>query len=90
MCPKKDLNDKILQAALEKFILNVGEMCRGASKSLRHLYPDIPWNNIIAMRNVLVHEYYKVEKETLWDVAEHKIPALKNWIQGILEEQKSI
>lgn len=85
---RKDINDKILQAALEKFIQNIGEMCRCASKKLQHLYPDIPWSNIIAMRNVLVHEYYRADIETLWDVAENKIPALKDWIQGILKEQK--
>lgn len=87
MCvSKKDLNDKILHAALQKFIQNIGEMCRGASKTLQDTYPDIPWRDIIAMRNILVHEYYKIEKETLWDVAEHKIPVLKNWIMGILEK----
>ena len=36
------------------------------------------------MHNILVHEYYKVEKETIWDIAEHKIPALKDWVTGIL------
>jgi len=83
---KKDVGDKFFNAALERFIINIGEMCRGASKTMQSQYPDIPWANIISMRNVLVHEYYKVNQETIWDIAEHKIPALKDWINGILEK----
>ncbi len=86
---KKDLKDKFIHAALQKFIQNIGEMCRGASKNLQDSYPDIPWRDIISMRNILVHEYYKIKQETLWDVAEHKIPALKDWITGILEQNKN-
>ena len=38
------------------------------------------------MRNYLVHEYYIIDQETIWDVAEHKIPALRDGIEGILND----
>jgi len=81
---RKNDNDPLVDAALERFVQNIGEMCRGASKELKQAYSEIPWADIVAMRHILVHEYYIVDKETLWDVAEHKIPVLKGWIEGIL------
>ena len=57
---EKQNRNKFLDAALERFIINIGEMCRGVSKKLQIQYSDIPWANIISMRNILVHEYYKL------------------------------
>jgi len=81
---QKESADKFMETALEKFIQNIGEMAKGVSLEIRLLYSEVPWSNIIGMRNILVHEYYKIKNERIWDVAEHKIPALKNWIEGIL------
>lgn len=79
--------DPLIQAATERFVQNIGEMCRGASEELKVAYPEVPWANIVGMRNILVHEYYLVNKETLWNVAEHKLPALKDWVSGILRKE---
>lgn len=84
-CVKKRHLDPLIQYALEKLITNIGEMARSVSPTLKQQYADIPWPNIVAMRNMLVHEYHKIDKETVWPVAEHKIPALKDWIIGIIE-----
>jgi uncharacterized protein with HEPN domain len=80
--------DKITQLALERLIGNIGEMCRTVSEELKAAYPDIPWAQIKGMRNTVIHEYHKIKKERIVDVAEHKIPALKDWIRGIIETSK--
>ncbi|MEZ5691423.1 MAG: HepT-like ribonuclease domain-containing protein [Rickettsiales bacterium] len=80
---KNDIADK----ALERYFEIIGEACRGVSKDILSKYPTIPWGNIIALRNIISHEYDKVEVKTLYDIAENKIPALRDWIIGILEEQ---
>lgn len=82
--------DALLESALERKYIIIGEACRAVSSELKHTYTGIPWADIIAMRNILVHEYYRVERATLWDVAEHKIPALKDWIQGIISGEKAV
>ncbi len=76
--------DRTTRQAIERNIQIIGEACRVISPELQARYPGVPWGNIRGMRHFLVHEYYRVEKETVWHVAEHKIPALRNWIQGIL------
>lgn len=78
--------DEKTQEAIERNLTIIGEACRVVSDELKSQYPLIPWSEIRGMRNILVHEYYITEKETIWDVAEHKIPALKSWIEGILEK----
>ncbi len=81
------LRNDIGEKALERYFEIIGEACRGVSENIRNKYPEIPWANIISLRNFISHEYDKVKIETLWDIAQHKIPALKDWIKGILEEQ---
>lgn len=85
---KLDERNDIHEKAMERYFEIIGEACRAVSKSLRADYPQVPWTNIIALRNVISHEYEKIDVKTLWDVAEHKIPALKHWIEGIIEAIK--
>ena len=58
---------------------------------LRHLQiigeamaPDIPWPKIIGMRNVLVHGYFEIDKDVVWDAAHRDVPSLKPGIQRLL------
>jgi len=82
-CGKRN---EMAKDAIERNLTIIGEACRVLSDDIKNQYPDIPWAGIRGMRNVLVHEYYLAEEETVWDVAEHKIPALKYLIIGILEQ----
>jgi len=78
--------DRIAQLALERCFEIIGEACRHISRPLRKAYPAIPWTSIIGLRNIVTHDCDKVDMMTIWDIAEHKIPALKDWIKGILDE----
>jgi uncharacterized protein with HEPN domain len=42
----------------------IGEAARALPEQVRQQYPDIPWNNIVGMRSVLVHEYFGVDFDT--------------------------
>lgn len=81
--------DEKTESAVLREITVMGEAARHISEQIKESYPDIPWKNIIGIRNILVHEYFQVEAETVWDTVEHKIPALKSWIEGILEQKFS-
>ncbi len=78
--------NKVSDRALERCFEIMGESCRRISQKIQQQYPSIPWGNIISLRNMITHEYDKVKIDTLWDIAEHKIPALKDWIKGIIVE----
>ena len=60
------LKDRKLQLAVERSIEIIGEAARRVSQSLREAHPEIPWQSIIALRNVLAHEYAEVKQEAIW------------------------
>jgi uncharacterized protein with HEPN domain len=51
---------------------------------VRALAPEIPWPKIIGMRNVLVHGYFEVDTEIVWDAASRDVPALRPAVERLL------
>ena len=64
----------------------IGESASRVSESLRARYPQVPWPDIVAMRNVIVHHYFGVDLDQVWDAVVNDLPALKGWITQMLEE----
>ncbi|MEQ1789660.1 MAG: HepT-like ribonuclease domain-containing protein, partial [Rickettsiales bacterium] len=52
-----DLQNEFAEKALERYFEIIGEACRGISNKVREQYPEIPWKNVIALRNIISHEY---------------------------------
>lgn len=48
--------------------------------------PEIPWSKMIGMRNILVHDYFRIDTEIVWQVVERDLPNLKRLLQTLLEE----
>jgi len=68
--------NRILRLALERLVQNVGEAARRVSPPTRAAHPDIPWQRITGMRNILVHEYDHIDNPTVWDVLRQDLPVL--------------
>ena len=64
----------------------IGEASRALPTALRESVSEIPWSKIIGMRNVLVHNYFKIDLNTLWDTVQIDIPKLKPKIINLLQE----
>ncbi len=67
----------------------IGEAASAISESFRTAHPDIAWPQIVAMRNILIHEYFGVDPEEVWSAVENDLPSLKRAIQAALENLKS-
>lgn len=78
--------DELLQTWVVHHIQIIGEAVRKLSDALRSAHPEIPWAQIIAMRNIVVHDYFGVDTQEVWAAVERDLPDLKRKIQAILRE----
>lgn len=56
-----------------------------AAKGIRNLAPDIPWHKIIGMRNILVHGYFEIDLDVVWDAVQQDVPLLKPAVEALLK-----
>lgn len=80
--------DRRTQAAVLYEIIIIGEAANRLSTEFREAHSTIPWKDIIGMRNILAHQYDKVETEAVWDVIHQDIPELMTWLQPLLSTQE--
>ena len=64
----------------------IGEAARGLTEELRQAHPEVPWRQMVAMRNVLMHGYFDIDVDLVWSVAENDLPKLAAQIRAIVEE----
>lgn len=82
-------SDELVQTWMIHHIQILGEAARGVSQELRDNYPKVPWRAMVAMRNVLAHDYFGIDVEQVWATVEGDLPPLREQIQSILEELDS-
>lgn len=79
-------SDRRTNLAAVRALEIIGEAARHVPASVRRRYPQVPWQDMAAMRNKLIHEYFGVDLEVLWRTAQEDLPPLRNAIQQILAE----
>jgi uncharacterized protein with HEPN domain len=83
---KKDLyEDDMYRFSVERQLEVIGEAANNLSSALISQHADIPWQQIISFRNFIVHEYFGLDLELVWDVIVNHIPSLKIQIESILK-----
>lgn len=82
------INDEILKRAFVRSLEVIGEATKNISLEFREKHPDIEWRELTGLRDKLIHRYFGVKWEIVWDVVRSKIPQLKEKIESILEEMK--
>jgi uncharacterized protein with HEPN domain len=74
---RSDLDiDRMLALSLIKSIEIIGEAASRTSKEIRCQYPQIPWMDIITMRNRLIHAYFDINLDILWNTVTQDLPPL--------------
>jgi uncharacterized protein with HEPN domain len=64
----------------------IGEATKHISEDFRKKYPEVPWKDMAGMRDVLIHDYFGIDEETVWITVKEKIPQLKPSIEEILSK----
>jgi uncharacterized protein with HEPN domain len=76
--------DEVLRRACVKSLEIIGEASRNISDDLKTAHPEIPWRQMIGMRNKLVHHYFGVDWEVVNDALKNELPEIKLKLAKIL------
>jgi uncharacterized protein with HEPN domain len=78
--------DDMLALAIVKSIEIVGEAAAHVGMEVRGELPEIPWPKVVGMRNHLIHSYFDIDNDRVWDTATEDLPKLKAIIERYLNE----
>ena len=66
-------------------LTTIGEAAKNIPMEIQERYPDIPWGKMQGIKNVLVHEYFRIDEEILWKTTTEDIPALIEALEKIID-----
>jgi uncharacterized protein with HEPN domain len=76
--------DELMQVWFLRHLQIIGEAARALPENVQALAPRVQWAKIIGMRNILVHGYFEIDTDIVWEAATRDVPALKPAIQELL------
>jgi uncharacterized protein with HEPN domain len=79
------LKDDTLRRAFSRSIEILGEAAKQLPVEFREQHSEIPWKAVAGMRDRLIHGYFAVDYQIVWDVVENKLPGLREQIVALLD-----
>jgi uncharacterized protein with HEPN domain len=80
-------NDGILCRAIVRSLEIIGEASKHVSAEFRNKYPLIEWKMMTGMRDRLIHHYFGIDYETVYNTVQNDLPMLQEWITIIIEKE---
>lgn len=77
--------NNMLQDAVARELEIIGEAYKNISQEFKNTHKHIPWEKMAGLRNRIVHEYFQLDYDVVWQIAKEDIPNLKIEIINILE-----
>jgi uncharacterized protein with HEPN domain len=68
--------NSLLRMGVAHTLQVIGEAARSLSNDARQRYPQIQWNRVVGMRHLLVHEYFRIDFDLVWDTATVSVPEM--------------
>lgn len=83
------MDDPMIQDAVIRNLEVLGEAARGISSTTRSAHPEIPWKEIAGTRDRVIHGYFRVDLDIVWDIVESELPILRQKMQDLVAEEGS-
>ena len=81
-------NDMAIDAIVRNLEI-IGEASKNVPEKIKRKYPFVEWKEAIGFRNVLIHDYFGIDLESVWDTIKNNLPSLKNNTMKALQSEKS-
>ena len=79
--------DELIQTWILYQFQVIGEAASSLSKGMRTKYNQVEWRDIVDFRNLLVHEYFRVDLDVVWLIVEKELPQLKTHVTEIVKKE---
>jgi len=80
--------DRKLQNALCRSLEIIGEAARTISHEFKAVHPALPWEKMAALRHRIVHEYFRLDLDIIWEIANHDVPALLTLLEPLVPPEE--
>ena len=77
------LDSKDKRAAAERYVMIVGEAAHMVSAGMKLAHPEVEWDRITGLRNMIAHEYMRVDYSALWETVREMLPKMKEQLAVI-------
>ena len=74
----------VYQNAVAMCLMQIGELSGHLTEEFKAAYPQQPWRQIKALRNLIAHHYGAVDVETAWDIVENDIPVMRSFCETLI------
>jgi uncharacterized protein with HEPN domain len=78
-------SDELLQVWVVHHLQIIGEAAYRLSQQFRERHPEIPWDQMVGMRHVLVHGYFDIDLDIVWATVQNDLPPVRRAVATILE-----
>lgn len=82
------MSNRMVQDAVIRRIEVIGEATKNLSLEIRRKYDDVPWQKIAGMRNRLIHGYFGVDLDAVWDTATRDVASLRAKVEQIIQQER--
>jgi uncharacterized protein with HEPN domain len=80
------IDDPVLSRAVVRSLEIIGEASKKSDPDFKTLHPEIEWRKMAATRDVMIHAYFGIDYDIVWDIVTDKIPELTVRIEAILKQ----
>ena len=81
------INNEILCRAFIRSLEIIGEAVKNIPDNIKEKYSDVEWKKLAGMRDKLIHHYFGIDYEMIWDAINRKIPQLKIQVERMIEKE---
>ena len=79
----RSLTDDLVIDAVARNLEIIGEAARQLPEEFKQIHTQIPWNQIAGLRNRIVHDYFGLDLEIIWEIIQHDLPELEKQVHAL-------